>query len=128
MWCPSSPLNITDGSLRHKSTHFTQPYLFSLCNVACITLAASCNDGWVFGWLVSGLRDTCGLQQDYRMYDGSRDGVANNSWVRYRGDLMMYYTEMVTLPINNGTATQQLTRYAPVTIIVFTGCVFSSGY
>lgn len=45
------------------------------------------------------------------MYDGSRDGVVNNSWVRYRGDLNMYYTELVTLPASGGaTAPDRLVR------------------
>jgi hypothetical protein len=45
------------------------------------------------------------------MYDGTREGRVNNSWVRYRGDLNIYYAEVVTLSFNNGALTQQLTRY-----------------
>lgn len=37
------------------------------------------------------------------MYDGSREGVANNSWVRYRGDHMIYFIEWVDVSLNNGT-------------------------
>jgi hypothetical protein len=44
------------------------------------------------------------------MYDGTREGVANQSWVRYRGDLNIYYSEVVTVTLNGGAATQMLTR------------------
>jgi hypothetical protein len=45
------------------------------------------------------------------MYDGTREGVVNTSWVRYRGDLNIYYSEIVSLSINGGADTQLLTRY-----------------
>jgi hypothetical protein len=72
--------------------------------------AASCNDGFQFGYLVSSLRDVCGLQQGNFQYDGTKEGRANNSWVRYRGDLNIYYSEIVSLSLNGGANSQQLTR------------------
>jgi hypothetical protein len=44
------------------------------------------------------------------MYDGTREGVANQSWVRNHGDLNIYYSEVVTVTLNGGAATQKLTR------------------
>jgi hypothetical protein len=73
--------------------------------------AADCNDGFQFGYLVAGLRDVCGLQTGNFQYDGTRNGKANTSWVRYRGDLNIYYSEIVSLSLNGGANSQQLTRY-----------------
>jgi hypothetical protein len=75
-----------------------------------LLFAASCNDGFQFGYLVAGLRDVCGLQQGNFQYDGTKEGRANNSWVRYRGDLNIYYSEIVSLSLNGGANSQQLTR------------------
>jgi hypothetical protein len=80
--------------------------------------AASCNDGFQFGYLVAGLRDVCGLQQGNFQYDGTKEGRANNSWVRYRGDLNIYYSEIVSLSLNGGANSQQLTRYVLNTKLV----------
>lgn len=74
------------------------------------TNQSECSDRFFFGYLVSNLVSECGLQIDYRMYDGTREGAANNSWVRYRGDLNIYYEERTNVSLNNGANTKVLTR------------------
>jgi hypothetical protein len=44
------------------------------------TAQSECGDRFSFGYQVAGLVSECGLEIANRMYDGSREGVANNRY------------------------------------------------
>lgn len=78
-----------------------------------VTEQAKCDDSFKFGYRVSQLVSVCGLERGYFMYDGSREGVANDSWIRYRGDLFIYYVEWVSLANVGGVPSTNMSASLP---------------